>query len=103
MRDDSPDDDLSGMLREARPQLELPPRFADAVWRRIRRTEELPRPTHDWLARLVSRLLCPQWAVAGLTATLVLGATLGTLQGQRSAREMAQTRYLASVAPEIVR
>lgn len=99
----APDGRLSALLREARPWEPLPPRFGEAVWRQIERAGAAARTAPAWLVRLVNLALRPQWAVAGLAGVMLLGATLGTVQGQHSAKELAQARYLASVAPAISR
>ena len=102
----SPDPDpaaFTRLLREARPEEALPPRFAEGVWRRIRRIEAEASDAPGWLVRVVNTLLQPRWAVAGLTALMVLGATLGTLRGQQTANDLARARYLATVAPNPVR
>lgn len=98
-----PDGPLSALLRQARPREPLPPRFGEAVWRRIERAGAAAQAAPAWLVRLIQLALRPQWAAAGLAGAMVLGATLGTMQGRHSAKELAQARYLASVAPDIVR
>lgn len=97
-------DGIHELLRSARPSPPLPPGFRDAVWRRIDRlaaTDE-PPPAR-WLLVLASRLLHPRWALGGLACALVLGASLGFSEGRRIARDTAQARYVAAVAPETIR
>lgn len=97
--------ELSAMLRETRNAPPLPPGFHDAVWRRIERAEtgggeDFAAP---WLERLAGLVLRPRWAVAALSAMLVLGAVAGTLSGRGAADEAAQERYVASVSPPPLR
>jgi hypothetical protein len=48
----------------------------------------------------VERLLRPRIAVAGLAGLLLVGAVAGVASGQAAARQAAQARYLAAVAPQ---
>jgi hypothetical protein len=93
---------LRELLREARPAPPLPPRFQEAVWRRIAETESAADPAGPltWLDLLVERLLRPRIALAGLVALLLIGGLAGVASGQAAARQAAQARYLASVAPQ---
>lgn len=90
-----PDAELSRWLREARSSPALPPRFSEAVWRRL----ESP-PTRSWaetwLNPWLDRLLQPRWAVTAATALLLAGALLGTWEGKRQVQQNAQARYLAN-------
>jgi len=101
-----PDDGkLRTILRESRPTPPLPPRFQQAVWRRIER-EEAESPAGSWLARvdqLADWLLRPHWALAGITALLVAGVLAGAVSGIGAVKQAAQERYLAAVAPNQVR
>jgi len=98
---------LRGLLRDARPTPPLPPRFQEAVWRRIEKAEaEAPREAASpvaWLDRLVERLLRPRWALAGITALLLVSGVAGLLSGTEAAKQAAQTRYLSAVAPNTIR
>lgn len=100
---DGTDDRLVGMLREARIQAGLLPRFAEGVWRRIGLAETPVRLAPAWLVRLATVILRPRAALVGVVTLMMLGATLGTLQTRSYAMETAQARYLASVAPAEVR
>ncbi len=96
---------LRGLLRDARPAAPLPPRFQEAVWRRIEQAEA-PRETAApvaWLDRLVERCLRPRLALAGITALLLVSGVAGVLSGTQTAKEVAQARYLSAVAPSTVR
>jgi hypothetical protein len=96
---------LSSLLRQVRISPDLPPRFQQAVWRRIEDTEaaEAPARLGSWLDALVNSILRPRLAIALTAILLVAGAAVGTLQGQQMARHAAQSNYLASVAPAEVR
>ncbi|MCU0770730.1 MAG: hypothetical protein MUE94_03020 [Verrucomicrobia bacterium] len=93
------------VLREARPEPALPPRFRDSVWCRIQRDEIEPEaaPAVLWLERVVTRLLRPRMALAGVLTIMLLGAVIGVLDGTAAARQVAQDRYVAVVAPHVIR
>jgi hypothetical protein len=96
---------LMRVLREARPEPALPPRFQESVWRRIEREDiksesAQSRPRLD---QLVSLLLSPRWAIAGVVAMLVLGGIIGVMDGSADARQAARDQYVASVAPHVIR
>ena len=101
----NPEDAKLGLLlRKSRPSPSLPPRFHEGVWRRIERAE-LGRTAESsgWLDALVVWVLRLKFATA-VAATLVLaGVVLGLQQGTQTARQEAQARYVATVAPEAVR
>jgi hypothetical protein len=104
--DDSPDDSrIRELLREARLMPALPLRFREAVWRRIQQRE--PGAAEDtgslWIDRLVGWLLRPRVALAGLAVVVLVSGGAGLLQGTVVARQTAQARYLAAVAPFVVR
>jgi len=52
----------------------------------------------DWMEALAALVLRPRFAFAAVTALLILGALLGSLDGVAHVRHDAQERYLASVA-----
>jgi hypothetical protein len=58
-----------------RPIPNLPSNFDGLVWGKIRGAEAATR--ENWLDRLVSTLLRPQWATAVLAITLLVGGNLG--------------------------
>jgi hypothetical protein len=96
---------LRDLLREARPAPPLPPRFQEGVWRRIEKAEapsEAASPL-AWLDRLVERLLRPRFALASITALLLVSGLAGVLNGTETAKQTAQARYLSAVAPNTVR
>ena len=98
-----PDDGrLRALLREARPAPPLPPRFQEAVWRRLESAETLAVPTPSplaWLERWIERLLRPRFALASLALLLVAGGLTGVIASAGAAKQQAQERYLSAVAP----
>lgn len=99
----NPDDTkLSGLLRANRPTPSLPPRFQENVWRRIE-TAEATAKSESWLEALAALILRPKFAFTAVAVVLVAGIVFGTLDGSHAARQDAQTRYLASVAPNPLR
>ena len=99
----SQDKNLSGdenkiraLLNEARPQVELPPRFRESVWRRIDQGEA-HTPSINWLEALASLLLRPRFAIPSIAMLLLMGTLIGSLNGQAQARLIAQERYVATV------
>ena len=102
--DMQPPDDarLCVLLRDARPAPPLPPRFQEAVWRRIESAETTATETASpfaWLERWVGRLLQPRFAFASLTLLLVAGGLTGLAASAGAAKQQAQERYLSAVAP----
>ena len=98
-------DTLRVLLRAARPQPVLPPRFEKAVWQRIESAASPARltPPPAWLDTVVAWVLRPRWAIATAAATIVAGLLLGAVGGSQAARQVAQARYLAAVAPNQLR
>lgn len=95
---------LAGLLRGSRAAPPLPPRFQENVWRRIENTEANKIPTAaNWLDTLASLILRPRLAFAIAAVVLLAGVGLGWNKGQTMARYEAQSRYLASVAPNALR
>ena len=96
---------LNALLRESRPAPPLPPRFQEAVWRRIEREEAEASSGFwpAWLDQFVERLLRPRFALAGVTALLAAGVLVGAAVGIVAAKQAAQERYLAAVAPNQIR
>jgi len=102
----NPDDlNLSRLLRAARPEPELPPRFQEGVWRRIAESESPVRGEAkvSWLDALVALVLRPRVAMATAALLIVAGAAVGAREGSQAARHEAQARYVASVAPGMLR
>lgn len=93
---------LSALLHESRATPSLPPRFQENVWRRIE-DAEAPAVTMTWFDALIARVLRPRFALATAAALLVVGAFLGAQNGSHVARQDAQVRYLAAVAPNSLR
>ena len=101
-----PDDlKLAERLREARPSPPLPPRFQEAVWRRIENAQEkaIAEISPTWLDLLAALILRPRFAMVTATILIVAGASLGVYKGVDLARRDAQARYVVSVAPNSLR
>jgi hypothetical protein len=96
---------LGAVLREARATPSLPPCFQENVWRRIEFTEARHVPVGDrnWLDAVVGWLLRPRLALAVAAVLMLTGVGLGWSQGKQLARHDAQARYLAAVAPNLLR
>jgi hypothetical protein len=92
----SGDERLGRVLREARPQPGLPPRFQQNVWRRIEQPDTRNSPA-SWVEILAALFLKPRFALTTICAVLVAGALLGSWTGSAEARQVAQERYVASV------
>jgi len=102
----NPDDPiLSRALREARSESPLPPRFQEGVWRRIAEAESpvSDKASISWLDVLAAWLLRPRFAVATAAVLIIAGATLGAREASQTARDEAQGRYVAAVAPSALR
>lgn len=101
-----PDDPrLGALLRESRPSPPLPPRFQENVWRRIEGADAPVKATGDatWLDVLATWVLRPRFAFATAAALVLAGILLGAHEGTQIARQDAQARYLAAVAPNVLR
>ena len=102
----NPEDmNLGALLRASRISPALPPRFQEGVWRRI---EEAAAPVRSsggiaWLDALAALMLRPRLAFATVATLMLAGVLLGTYQGAQVARQDAQARYLAIVAPNPLR
>ncbi len=96
------DKELSGLLRQSRPEPALPLGFEAAVWRRMRSGEPSRAATDwaHWLEALAEWFLRPQRAMVGLATLAVAGLLWGTVDGLALAKQQAQARYLAAVAPD---
>ncbi|HEX5400262.1 MAG TPA: hypothetical protein VFY06_14545 [Verrucomicrobiae bacterium] len=99
----NPDDArLREALRAGRPSPPLPPHFQENVWRRIEKPNASPE-AGSWLDALAALVLRPRFACATVAALVVVGALLGTYQGEQTAKQNAQARYVAMVAPNALR
>jgi hypothetical protein len=98
---------LGALLREASRTAEspLPPRFREGVWRRIEEAEAPARSpgSPTWLEALAAMVLRPRFALATAMVLMVAGTLLGVHEGHHLARQDAQARYLAVVAPNSLR
>lgn len=85
---DNQDERLSQVLKEWRTDAALPPRFQEAVWRRIECVERAPAlavPSvwaviADWIAE---RLPKPVFAASYVAILLAVGVTAGLTQAQQ--------------------
>ena len=102
---DSNEDQLAELLRDARPNPELPLRFHEAVWRRIERsaTSKSQVEARLWIDGLVSWVLRPRIAIAVAALVLAVGGTFGVMDGRVEAKQVALQRYVDSVAPSMTR
>lgn len=98
----TPGQNLTSLLRAARPAPKLPPRFQQNVWRRIE-DAEVAAESESWLAALATLILRPRFAVATAGVLLLTGIFAGMADGRQLARHDAQQNYLASVAPHAIR
>lgn len=96
------DENLRRLLRLARPSPALPPGFQNAVWRRIERAEPAQETTSlaVWLDQFVAWILRPRWALATAAVVLLIGVTIGVMDGAGASRQAAQMRYLSAVSPD---
>ncbi len=98
-------DKLGGLLREARTTPLLPPRFQENVWRRIETAEKhsATASAGNWLDVMTGWLLRPRLAFAIAAMLILAGLGLGWDRGEQLARQDAQARYVAVVAPNALR
>ncbi|HEX7569175.1 MAG TPA: hypothetical protein VF492_01595 [Verrucomicrobiae bacterium] len=100
MKTDDPK--LSALLRSARATPSLTPRFQQNVWRRIE-DAEVPAKPASWLDAFATLILRPRFALVAATALVLAGVFMGAMEGAQNVRHDAQTRYVASVAPNSLR
>lgn len=93
---------LGALLRASRATPALPPRFQQNVWRRIE-DAEAPAKSDSWLDALAGLILRPRFALAAVTALVLVGVFAGVQEGRQAARHDAQMNYLAAVAPSSLR
>jgi hypothetical protein len=96
---------LSALLRQSRAAPSLPPRFQEGVWRRIEDGEVPVRSAGaaGRLDTLAAWVLRPRLAFATIAMVILAGTLLGAREGAQAARQDAQARYLAAVAPNPLR
>ena len=94
---------LSTLLREARAAAPLPPRFREGVWRRIEEGETPARARMGWLDALAMWALRPRLALAAAVVLICAGSVFGAVRGTQANHQDAQSRYVASVAPNSLR
>lgn len=92
------DPKLQSLLAEAKPDVSIPPGFREGVWRRVDRQVAVRR-RHQWLERTLDWMATPLHAMAGATALVVLGVSIGLLQGTHLAHDLARDRYVSAVSP----
>ncbi|HEX4264794.1 MAG TPA: hypothetical protein VH597_10685 [Verrucomicrobiae bacterium] len=90
---------LSALLHRSRSGHSLPPRFQEDVWRRIEESEIPVAVRRGWLDALAAWALRPRFALATAIVLVLAGSLAGARQGRQAARADAQSRYVASVAP----
>ena len=100
----SDDEKLRNLLRATRPAPTLPPRFEENVWHRIEAGEERSfAGGPGWLTALAGWLLKPKSALAVAALVGLAGIGLGWNSAEHQVRSEAQARYLAAVAPNLLR
>ena len=98
------DEALSRLLQTWKPEAQLPPRFQEAVWRRIEDAEPLHAPglLHVitlWLEKTFRR---PALAVSYVAIIMLVGAAAGFWHAEdrtAQARSEWRTRYVQSIDP----
>jgi len=96
---------LGALLRESRAVPPMPPRFQENVWRRIESAAARHVPVGDgnWFDAVATWLLRPRLAFAVAAVLMFAGIGFGWRSGEHLARQDAQSRYLAVVAPNSLR
>jgi len=102
---DTDPDRLGALLRASRATPPLPPRFQENVWRRIEyaATHATPLERDSWFDALATWILRPRLAFVAVAVLVLTGVGLGWSKGEQLARQDAQARYLAAVAPNPLR
>lgn len=92
---------LRALLRESRPAPPLSTRFQESVWHRIERAQALGEDVSwaVWLDHAAAWFLRPRLALAGAAAMLLVGISIGVVQGGILAHDLAKQQYLAAVSP----
>jgi len=96
---------LTGLLRASRTAPSLLPRFQESVWRRIETAEKDAGTvnTGNSLDVMTGWLLRPRLAFAVAAVLVLAGLGFGWNSGAQLARQDAQARYVATVAPNALR
>ena len=102
------DDALHKVLKEWRTDASLPPRFQEAVWRRIEQAERTQTTTAtpsvwavvaNWIETVLPR---PAIAASCLVALVAIGATAGWSQARHETKRVGDqlsVSYIRSVDP----
>jgi anti-sigma-K factor RskA len=102
------DDALRNVLTEWRTDASLPPRFQEAVWRRIEQAERTPATTStpsvwavvaNWIETVLPR---PAIAASCLVVLLAIGAATGWAQARHKTNRVGDqlsVSYIRSVDP----
>ena len=101
---DNRDDPLHKLLKEWRAESSLPPRFQEAVWRRIERAQSPTPPSlrlviAHWIGAVLPR---PALAASYMAALLIVGVTAGWAQAHQSnthVRDELAQRYVRVLDP----
>jgi hypothetical protein len=99
---DQNDESLRRVLREWRVETPLPPRFQEAVWRRIELNDN---QSYNWtllLTRLLGAIAKPSLAMSYLMVLLLAGILAGYWQARITnthAEEQLSARYVQVVDP----
>ena len=101
-KDSSNDQPLSDVLRQWKVDATLPPRFQEAVWRRITSTEAKPAWWHSITSRIEAAFKKPALAVSYVAILLLIGTTAGHRQAHdKSVQSQAHwsALYVQTVDP----
>jgi len=98
------DEALSKLLLEWKPNAQLPPRFQEGVWQRIKWAEANARPSiwRSLFARIEAAFARPSLAAAYIAVLLFVGLWLGYWQAEgRTAQSQSawRARYVQTVDP----
>lgn len=93
------DEQLDKLLREARPEMELPASFQRGVWQRITEAQAMRKARWGWLDDLLLLVAHPVPALATCTAALAIGLMLGTMGSTASTTESRVRAYADSINP----
>lgn len=98
------DPELKKLLQTWQPDVELPRTFRAGVWHRI--AERAEEDKLAWLKNILSRfsdfIVVPRYATALATAVVLMGLSLGYIQGNANAAvawTQMETKYADSINP----